>query len=115
MAIGHKLNKKKGMTAIKCVALPISQVVDVDIQSHKLSLRPDFTIDKFLSDNNLLSNENPDQALLDMSTLTEFTKNLAEKAVQNAESTGPAFEEFLEQILHILALRDKMDAMFEPE
>lgn len=109
----HRLNQKVGTSQIKSLALPVRRVVDADLQNHKLSLRSDFSLDKFLEESGLANHIKDNR--IDTRLLSKFATSIFEKTEENLNGNSGAFEEFLVQLLHLMRIRDKMDSVFEQE
>jgi hypothetical protein len=109
----HRLNQKVGTSKIKSLALPVRRVVDADLQNHKLSLRSDFSLDKFLEESGLANHIKDNR--IDTRLLSKFATSIFEKTEENLNGNSGAFEEFLVQLLHLMRIRDKMDSVFEQE
>ena len=91
---------------VKPIGIALDSIVDYDLNSFRLKIRENFSLDTILATNKTTNDSN-------VAKLAAFAAELAEYI--NLGSSSVLLTEFAEQLAEFFSRKDRADRLFEPE
>ena len=91
---------------VKPIGIALDSIVDYDLNSFRLKIRENFSLDTILATNKTTNDSN-------VAKLAAFAAELAEYI--NLGSSSVLLTEFVEQLAEFFSRKDRADRLFEPE